>query len=415
MFWILAGGLVLAAAGFVVWPWLRTGAARPAEDGRGGMMRALYRDRLAELDAETASGQIDPASRAAIVAELGANLLDDFPAAAADAAEAPPGAGDAPATEPTTAGAAPRLPLALRLVLLALPAAGLAVYLGTGEPAAQQLAGATEVLRLDPETERPRIEMWRDRLESRVAGHDDDAHSWYLLGIAELQLGEFEFAADAFANAHRVAGADSNIDLYWLQSRYLASGGALDAGSRAIAERVLEARPNHPLVLEMYAVDAFHRGDYRAAVEHLNRALNNPMPEAQQAALLNGLEQARSHMQALVPSIDVEVSAPPEAPRDATLFVLARPPGGGMPYAVVRRPARMLPLSVRLDDTVSMSPANRLSNAGKFEVVVRLSLSGTPAAGPGDWEWQSPVMSVADLSTTLDLKASLAPRADPDG
>ena len=71
-------------------------------------------------------------------------------------------------------------------------------------------------------------------------------------------------------------------------------------------------------------------------------------------------------------AIDVAVNAPPDAPRQGTIYVIARPPGGGMPYAVVRRPASALPFSVRLDDSASMAGV-KLSSASSVQVVVRLS------------------------------------------
>jgi hypothetical protein len=86
-----------------------------------------------------------------------------------------------------------------------------------------------------------------------------------------------------------------------------------------------------------------------------------------------------------------------------------------MPYAVVRRPAATLPVSIRLDDAVSMSPAQALSTAaeadGEVEVVVRLSLSGAPMSHPGDWEWQSPVIDLPGLDGPLELDVTLSPPA----
>ena len=84
-----------------------------------------------------------------------------------------------------------------------------------------------------------------------------------------------------------------------------------------------------------------------------------------------------------------------------------------MPYAVVRRPAALLPLSVRLDDTVSMNPALQLSQAGPVEVVVRLSRSGAPAAGPGDWEWRSETLALTEAQAPIRLEARLAPPVAP--
>lgn len=398
MLWTIGALLAALALAFTVWPLLRPHGPRGDVPDRGRLMRVLYRDRLAELDREAAAGQLDPQIRSEVVDELGANLLDEYREAEWTAAD------------PAGAGRPGRR--AAWIVAALVPVLALGVYLTAGEPDAVSIAGASQVLELDPQDQRAEIEQWRDALEKRVSNRPDDAQSWYLLGVSRLQLGEFATAAEAFASAHELTGADPNIDLYWLQARYLAADGQMDERSRAIAQRVLERRPNHPLVLEMFAIDAYRGERYREAVEHLNRALNNPLSAHQFAALLGGLEQARSRMGNLAPSVDVRVTAPPQAPREGTLFVIARPPGGGMPYAVIRRPAGMLPLEVRLDDTTAMNPQLELSAAGQFQVVVRLSRSGRPTPGPGDWEWQSEVLEVDALSEPATLEATLAPRAD---
>jgi len=400
MLYLIAGLLLLLALGFTVWPLLRARRGTAPVASRVELMRALYRDRVAELDREAGGGQLDQEIRAEVEEELGANLLDEYQQAKAQA--------DAmAAAEAATPGGGRRT--AVLAVALLVPVLAALVYWSVGEPAAPQIAGAAEVLRLDPQHDRVRIERWRDRLEARVAASPGDGQSWFLLGVARLQLGSFGPAADAFASAAERTGSDPNLELYWLQARYLAAGGSLDERSRAIAARLLEARPNHPLVLEMFAIDAYRGGDYRQAVEYLNRALGNDLARAQTEALLAGLAQARSRMEPLEPSVDVAVSAPADAPREATLFVIARPPGGGMPYAVVRRPARLLPLEVRLDDTVSMTDARPLSAAEAFEVVVRLSRSGTAAPAPGDWEWRSEVLRPAQLAEPVRLAAELVP------
>ncbi len=400
MFWFLACLLLLAAAAFVLWPWLRRAAGERAPDpDRTAMLSALYRDRLAELEAEAAAGQVQPEERTRLVDELGANLLDELH-----------GRDDRPAP-PSARGGGRGASLALAWFGAALvPLLAVIVYLTAGEPGADRVVGAMQVLRLDPREQRAEIESWQDRLAERVARRPDDAQSWYLLGVTRLQLGAYDQAAAALSQARDLAGSDPTLDIYWLQARYLAGNGALDDESRQVAQDILERQPNQPLVLEMYAIDAFHRRDYRQAVTFLNRALNGPLPASQQVALLAGLERARAEMTPLTPTIEVTVTAPPDAPRDATLFVLARPPGGGMPLAVARRPAALLPLSVPLDDTASMTAAARLSDAAQFEVVVRLSTSGSPSAAPGDWEWQSAVLDAPTGSDPLRLEAALAPR-----
>ena len=96
-------------------------------------------------------------------------------------------------------------------------------------------------------------------------------------------------------------------------------------------------------------------------------------------------------------------------PAERTLFVIARPPGGGMPYAVVRRPGPDFPAQVRLDDLVSMNPAAPLSSAPAVEVIVRASVTGTARRSPDDWQWSSKTLSFADGQRQHSLVAELSP------
>jgi len=118
--------------------------------------------------------------------------------------------------------------------------------------------------------------------------------------------------------------------------------------------------------------------------------------------------------------VDVVLSLSGELPRDAVLFVIARPVGGGIPYAVVRRPVAGVPASVRLDDAVSMNPANPLSKAAEVEIIARLSLTGRPQAGPGDWQWTSAPIEFTKSMQPIVLQANLispteaAPRISGD-
>ncbi len=352
-------------------------------------MRALYRQRVAELVEESAAGIVDPSSLAEMEEELGGVLLKEFEQD-----------GDPQNAERGWAW---------MVVAIVVPLLAVSIYQRVGEPDAQVLQHGVEVMQLDPEKDTLALDRWRNTLATRVADKPDDAESWYLLGHIYLKTSSFQRAAEAFAMAHNVFGDDLSIDLYWLQSRYLAANGVLDDASRAIAERILGRQANHPVVLEMLAIDAYRTGDYRRAVGLLNRALSVPQDLLQQAALTAGLKQARSLLGDLNPSIDVRLTASESPPPNATLFVIARPVGGGMPFAVVRRPAHPLPESIRLDDAVSMNPAAPLSAAVEIEVVARISLAGTPMAHPGDWEWRSEPVVLKEVDPTMVLAAELKP------
>lgn len=378
-------GLVFVLVAF------RQPARVPVEQlSREATGRALYQQRLQELDTELALGLLNESAHAEAVSELGLALLED------QGSQSSPVEAAAPAV--ASLGRAWQLSFAL---LFCVGVAGL--YLGIGEPQADALSATSGILQ-QQDIEPTQLTAWQRTLEQRVAAKPDDQQSWYLLGHVHLRAQGFEPAAAAFAQAHRVAleqgqASDVNLDLYWLQARYLAARGQLDEGSQEIVKRVLEKAPNHPFILEILAMDAFRLGDYKQAVSVLNRALSGRLSPAQRATLQVGLEQARERLGSQGPGVDIQIEGLAAAPAQATLFVIARPVGGGMPFAVVRRPGPDFPDAVRLDDAVSMNPANPLSNAGQFEVLVRLSRSGGVQARPEDWQWQSEPI---DLSRALD-------------
>ena len=398
MFYLGASLLVGAAALLVAWALGRSAPAVAPAESREQTVKALYRDRRKELERELEGTDLAPAEREALERELGAALL-------ADSAESGDPAA-APAAAPLPSQSSSRALLVLSVALLA--AGSLGVYSVVGDPQAPEIAGAEAVLRLDREGDAAALATWQQRLGARVADRPGDAKSWYLLGHVGLKREDYAAAAQAFATAHALHGDDPSIDLYWLQARYLAARGELDGTSRAIAERILAGSPNQPMVLELLAIDAYRQGSFREAVSLLNRALSAATDPGHAQALAAGLDEARKRLGDLSPSLDVEVTAP-GAPAGATLFVIARPVGGGMPFAVVKRPAGSLPRTVRLDDAVSMNPAAPLSAAGTVEVVVRISRSGTAMAHPGDWEWRSEPLTLAGLSEPVTLTAQVAP------
>lgn len=401
MFYLLAAFLLLVAALLVVLA-LGRGRARQASRAaadRDALVAALYRDRLEELRAELEGGMVAEAERSVIESELKAALLADVDSLPADAAEDDASAGNRRGNG---------LALASAALLLAL---SLLVYNTVGDPQAMNLADSEAIFALDPATDKDALNAWRETLEARVDAKPDDAKSWYLLGHVDLRLARFAAAAEAFSMAREEHGEDPSIDIFWLQARYMAANGQLDDTSRTIAERILARDPNQSVVLEMFAVDAFQRGAYQESVSLLNRALSGPLQENHRRTLEVGMQEARARLGVLPGALDVDIAAPGQIPRGMTLFVIARPVGGGMPFAVVRRPATDFPRTVRLDDAVSMNPALPLSAASEIEVVVRLSLSGTAMAHPGDWEWQSEPLVIAGTDEPQKLSAVLEPPA----
>lgn len=418
MFWLFAAALLAGGAAFVVLPWLRR--APPGErSDRAAAVRNLYRQRMEELDDEARTGLLELGEREEMEAELGQALLNEWDGEDSNRFDKAAASADAGASlerqatecarssaEAATSGAKGWSWLAAGI---AAPLAAIGLYLHLGEPDAALLVQAPEVLNLDPAKDRAELERWRFLLGERVRARPDEAGSWFLLGHVYMATADYAGAKTAFGRAHGLVGEDAGIDLHWLQARYLAAGGRLDEAGLRLAEGILQRHPDQATALEVLALDAYQRQDFARAAALFNRALANPLEPLRRTVLQAAFQRARTQFGEGRPVIDVSIRALQPPPNAAALWLIARPPGGGMPYAVVRRPAALLPQTLRLDDAVSMSSARPLSAAEAVQVVARISLAGTAAAHPGDWEWRSPSLALAEASTPIVLQAELRP------
>ena len=410
----MLGFVILAVLGlaFLILPiFMRSGVE--VLDTRGDSTSRWYRSRLAELEDDAADLDV----REEIKAELGAILLAEMP----DAQETKEAAGHLEGVySEKDNGSKDAHALArkyLTTASLVLVALSTFVYSNLGEYRLPEIRGAEAVLELSMEANEADILSWQGRLENWLADNADDAKSWYLLGHSRLKLGNFSQAAEAFANTNALVENDISVKFYWLQSRYMANKGVLDATSKSLAEEILKVDPSNDSVLEILAIAAISEGESARAIKLLNQSLSGLRDARRQVATIQTIGKLRETLSPQPQGISVEVSVSAgfaaQVDKAATIFVVARPIGGGMPYAAVRRPAALMPFSVRIDDLVSMSDTRKLSSAENFEIMVRLSASGVAQAQTGDWVWRSRPFSGKEASIGA-VQALLAPATGSD-
>lgn len=394
LFWGLALVLVLATLAALVVPLVRRHAPR-ARPGDVDASAAVYRDRKQELDAEVAAGAISPGERDAAGAELVAQLGEEL---AVDARPAP--------------RAADRGPWIAALLLVALvPAAALVAYLVLGRPDALDANAARQRL---SDTE---IVAMVERLAQRMKENPTDPQGWLLLGRSFNALQRYPEAAQAFeqAAARLPGNADALAD--WADALAMAQGRKLAGRPAEIVAQALAANPAHPKSLVLAASAAMERGDDKAAVGFWRRVLAIVPPDSEDArdirdtiAQLEGGKSgtAPSHAPVVANRVAGRVAIAPalagRVPPDATLFVFARPPQGPrMPLAVVRRPARELPLEFVLDDSMAMAPGATISGAREVVIEARVSASGSATPAPGDLVGVSPTVPTGSTGIVVTI------------
>ncbi|HJW47528.1 MAG TPA: tetratricopeptide repeat protein [Lysobacter sp.] len=240
------------------------------------------------------------------------------------------------------------------------------------------------------------------QLEAQLKRDPEQGDGWRQLGQAYATQQRFSEAREAYAKAASLLPDDAEVLIEAARTRAMAAPQRrFDAVSVAFLKRALQSKPQHPRALWFFGVAQRQAGDHAAAAETWQILL--PKVDPQVAAVLSAqIDDARraAGLPALPgptstdgPSLQVHVQLDPQVAArirlsgDAAVFVIARIPGGSpMPVAVEKHAAQRLPFTAMLDDRDSPMPTTKLSALSEVEVFARLSASGNPASGPGDFE-----------------------------
>lgn len=396
MAYLPMGLLLLATVAWITRPdWQRSLHGRLR---RKAANVAVYRSRLAELEADVAAGVTDASAAEQLRQELGQHLLEDVDPAA-DAAAA--------------SGPAPRhrLRAAALALLLALFAGGF--YFTQGSWRTQQLIA---VAQRDPQAgQAMAIDAMVQRLATRLQTQPDDVEGWTMLGRSYFMLERYAEAAKAYAEANR-RSAEPDADRLIGEGEALALARDRDllGRPRELFEQALARDPASPKALWYAGLAAAQAQDYRVARERWLKLREQQLPPELASALDLRLQEIAQLLNeplpargaaptktaaAGAPELHVRVSLAPElagkTPPGSTLFVFAKAAEGPpMPLAVQRLDAGQLPREVRLDDSMGMMPQLKLSQFDRWVVTARITASGSVKAEAGDWEGSRPVSRV---------------------
>lgn len=286
-------------------------------------------------------------------------------------------------------------PLLLALSVLALTLPVLGLYRMVGTPAAlappAQAEGPTDL--------RQALQQLRAALEQ----DPDQVEGWALLGRSLASLGEMEEASQAYARAVALAPDEPSLLVDAAEARALAHPQRrFDEQAVQWLRHALEVQPGHARGTWFLGVWQRQNGQAAEAAqtwepllatvdEATARSLRAQINEARAEAGLPALAGAEAAARG--PGLDVRLRLDPQfATRagldgEATVFVIARIPGGPpMPVAVERHRLADLPLQLRLDDADSPMPTRKLSDLAEVEVLARVSASGSANRGQGDIE-----------------------------
>lgn len=335
--------------------------------------------------------------------------------------------GDAPAA----AAATPARPRPSRRMLagsaafvLVLAVAGYAIY---GTPSAWR---GVPVAKSDGETGHAsgagQIEAMVAKLEERLKDKPDDAEGWSMLGRSYSALGRYPESVAAFKRVTTMRPQDAQGFADLADATAMAAGRKLAGEPAQLIAKALELDPKNLKALALAGTIAFDAGDYAKAATLWEAAVASSEPGSELARnLQGGVAEARAR--AGMPAASASAAAPSSPPAAAagasvsgevklaaalkgrvapedTVFVFARAVDGPRaPLAILRKQVKDLPITFKLDDSMAMSPAMRLSTAKQVVVGARISKSGNAMSQPGDLQGFSQPVAVGASGLAIEI------------
>ena len=398
---------------------------------------------LAELDTLIAEGVLTGASAKAERAKLEALVL---------ATVLGKKASDPAAAAPTPAvPSAPRPPrklvLGVAAFVLAFAGAGYA-WLGNhegwkvspGAPAEETAGHAAEDAQMAGLIE---------RLAERLKTQPGDAEGWTMLARSYASQGRHVEAVKAYKTALELRPRDAQALADYADGLAMVNNRSLDGEPEKLILQAVKIDPANVKALALAGTAAFNHADFKAAVDYWDRAIKASDPASDFARQLGGaLNEARQR--AGMPAVAAAAAASsgglfaaapadPAGPAagdgtkaapagaeaisgrvtlkdalkgqvspDDTVFIFARAPTGSkMPLAILRKKVSDLPLDFKLDDSLAMSPALRLSSAREVVVGARISKTGNAMPNPGDRQALSAPMAIGAQGLRIEINEVL--------
>jgi len=400
LFWIVSAALILVALVILAPALLRSGSTETSD--RDSQNVVIARERLAELNAEKAQGnltdeQFDTAKR-----ELEQALLLDLDQKAENRVT-------------STASGVGRLTLGAMALLVPALTVSLYYYLGSPEmtrPPAERVAAAPH-----QGDDMPSVEQMMAALTERLKENPEDSEGWYLLGRSYMALDNYAMASQAFEKLHQLVGDDPVVLLSWADAQAMAQSGNLAGKPSELIRKAVKLAPDDTTALWLAGMVENQAGNYALAISYWERLepkikddpesrqrIESLLASAREKAGLETVGVSSPEPAASTDAVDnggitVRVDLSPEfkgrVGPEESLFIYARAlEGPRMPLAAARRKVRDLPLELTLDDTSAMVPAMKLSNFDQVLVGARISRTGEAIARSGDLSGEVAPVSV---------------------
>jgi cytochrome c-type biogenesis protein CcmH len=202
-----------------------------------------FRQLLAGIDADVASGKLDAEQAAAAKGELAREVLR------------------AKSDKPTrTAGDLGRGPLLVGLAAMSILALGLYAVLGSPEMPAQPLAQRPELV-----AQNITLDDAVAQIEARLAAAPKDVRGWSVIAPAYVEMGRYADAASAYRQVIALSGPTAELQTDLAEALLLAAGGAGSNEAMDLLRSAAQSDAAHVRSRLYLAAELMRLEDYDAA------------------------------------------------------------------------------------------------------------------------------------------------------
>lgn len=394
LFWISSLVLTLISCLFIAMPFIKK-RANNDEALRDELNKALYKDRLSELEEEADEGLVD--DQQDLISDLKQSLLDDIP------------------TEQKNSRGS-EIPAAVILLpsFLLVIALSYAMYMKFGaidkvqqwQDVSANLPALTKKL-MSPEGDALTDDEMQDltlALRTRLHYQPEDSTGWLLLGRIGLANRDVETAINSMRKAYRFEPENEDVKLGYAQALMLSQDEADQDKARRLLGSLVQEDYVDLRVFSLLGFDAFERQDYPAAVKYWSIMQQMIGPDDSRYTMLaRSIENAKKKMGVeAAPSgknvaVTISLGAQVNPSSNAVLVVSVHSADGApMPIAAARYPLGSFPRTIVLDDGNSMMQGRKLSDLESLIVRARLDSDGNVSTRDGDWYGESSVVFLGE-------------------
>lgn len=414
LFWVAVLAFIAIALAFVIPPLMRRKPDHPSAD-RGAVNVAIYQDQLRELEAEFNAGELS---------------LDEYETARREIEKRV--AEEVPSPAPASPGRSGRWAGFAMAGLI--PVAAVALYLVLGSPGdltsaravfpQAQAAGQQNAQQSAQQGAQHDAAAMVNALENRLKQKPDDVQGWAMLARSYAAMGRFGEAFKAYDKAVGLKPDDSHLLADYAEAVALSQGRTMQGKPLDLVVRALKLNDKDEKALMLAGVAAGQAQDFDQAVMYWRRLLKILPPGsdfAKEVSVAIGKAEERAAAakktgdtkvkmqkvegQAVSGILSIKQSLASKLRPSDAVFVFAQAPGGSpMPLAVLKISGNQLPYRFTLDDSLAMSPQNKLTQHPEVMLVARVSKSGQPMPQSGDLQGKvGPVkLGKKDIQLAID-------------